>query len=110
MLASTPAEKENRVTEMILTTLNPTASITGKVISLFIAGFVQVLVFLLPVLVAYLFFRMSLNIPELDLSSVTFELGQMIVGALLAIGGFALFTGTLVAIGAVMPPTKMVGC
>jgi len=109
MLTSTLEEKENRVTEMILTTLNPTALISGKVISLFIVGFVQVLVLLLPVLVAYLFFRTSLNIPELDLSSLTFEPGQMIVGALLAIGGFALFTGTLVAIGAVMPTAKDAG-
>ncbi|MDJ0375873.1 ABC transporter permease [Cryobacterium sp. PH31-L1] len=109
MLTSTLEEKENRVTEMILTTLNPTVLISGKVISLFIVGFVQVLVFLLPVLVAYVFFRTSLNIPELDLSSVTIEPGQMIVGALLAIGGFALFTGTLVAIGAVMPTAKDAG-
>ncbi|MDJ0350866.1 ABC transporter permease [Cryobacterium sp. PH29-G1] len=109
MLTSTLEEKENRVTEMILTTLNPTVLISGKVISLFVVGFVQVLVFLLPVLVAYVFFRSSLNIPELDVSSLTIEPRQMIVGALLAIGGFALFTGTLVAIGAVMPTAKDAG-
>ncbi|WP_130177085.1 ABC transporter permease [Cryobacterium sp. SO1] len=109
MLTSTLEEKENRVTEMILTTLNPTALISGKIISVFIVGFVQVLVFLLPVLFAYLFFRSSLNLPELDLSSFTFDPGQMIVGALLALGGFALFTGTAVAIGAVMPNAKDAG-
>ena len=94
---------------MILTTLNPTALISGKIISLFIVGFVQVLVFLLPVLVGYLFFRTSLNLPEIDLASFTFDPVQMIVGALLALGGFALFTGTLVAIGAVMPTAKDAG-
>ncbi|WP_104198560.1 ABC transporter permease [Cryobacterium sp. Y29] len=109
MLTSTLEEKENRVTEMILTTLNPTALISGKIISLFIVGFVQVLVFLVPVLVAYVFFRTSLNLPEIDLSSFTFDPMQMIVGALLALGGFALFTGTLVAIGAVMPTAKDAG-
>ena len=106
MLTSTLEEKENRVTEMILTTLNPTALISGKIISLFIVGFVQVLVFLVPVLVAYGFFRTSLNLPEIDLSGFTFDPVQMIIGALLALGGFALFTGTLVAIGAVMPTAK----
>lgn len=109
MLTSTLEEKENRVTEMILTTLNPTSLITGKIISLFLVGFVQVLVFLLPVLVAYLFFRTSLNLPDIDLSSFTFDPIQMIIGALLALGGFALFTGTLVAIGAVMPTAKDAG-
>ncbi|MFC5932132.1 ABC transporter permease [Cryobacterium melibiosiphilum] len=109
MLTSTLEEKENRVTEMILTTLNPTALISGKIMSLFIVGFVQVLVFLVPVLVAYVFFRTSLNLPVIDLSSFTFDPVQMIVGALLAVGGFALFTGTLVAIGAVMPTAKDAG-
>jgi ABC-2 type transport system permease protein len=109
MLTSTLEEKENRVTEMILTTLNPTALISGKIISLFIVGFVQALVFLLPVVVAYVFFRAPLNLPEIDLSSFTFDPMRMIVGALLALGGFALFTGTLVAIGAIMPTAKDAG-
>jgi ABC-2 type transport system permease protein len=109
MLTSTMEEKENRVTEMILTTLNPTALITGKIISLFVVGFVQALVFLLPVLVGYVFFRSTLNLPNIDLSSFTFDPAQMIVGALLAIGGFALFTSTTVAIGAVTPTAKDAG-
>ncbi|MBG6215461.1 MULTISPECIES: ABC transporter permease [unclassified Cryobacterium] len=102
MLTSTLEEKENRVTEMILTTVHPTALIGGKIISLFIVGFVQVLV-------AYVFFRTSLNLPDIDLNSFTFDPIQMIIGALLALGGFALFTGTLVAIGAVMPTARDAG-
>ena len=51
MLNSTLEEKENRVTEMILTTLNPTTLITGKVIALFAVGLVQMLVFLSPIAV-----------------------------------------------------------
>lgn len=109
MLNSTLEEKESRVTEMILTTLNPTTLILGKVIALFVIGFVQVLVFLLPVAVAFLFFRDSLSLPDLDLAALIFDPGQMIVGALLLIGGFTLFTGTLVAVGAVMPTAKEAG-
>jgi ABC-2 type transport system permease protein len=109
MLTSTLEEKENRVTEMILTTLNPNALISGKIISLFIVGLVQALVFLLPVLVGFFFFRSTLNLPNIDLSSFVFDPAQMIVGALIAIGGFALFTGTTVAIGAVMPTARDAG-
>ena len=58
MLNSTLEEKENRVTEMILTTLNPTTLITGKIISLFMVGLVQIGVFLAPVGLAYVFFRL----------------------------------------------------
>ncbi|WP_284978960.1 ABC transporter permease [Arthrobacter sp. fls2-241-R2A-200] len=106
MLNSTLEEKENRVTEMILTTLNPTTLIVGKIISLFLVGLVQVTVFLAPIVIGYLFFRDRLALPDVDLSALTFEPGPMIVGALLLISGFTLFTAVLVAIGAVMPTAK----
>lgn len=109
MLTSTLEEKENRVTEMILTTLNPTTLIMGKVISLFVVGIVQMLVFALPVVIGYLFFRSSLNLPALDLANLQIDPFQMVVGALLLIGGFVLFTGTLVAVGAIMPTAKEAG-
>jgi len=109
MLASTLEEKENRVTEMILTTINPTSLILGKIISLFALGLVQMAVFVLPLVVAYTLFRTQLNIPTLDLSQLSLNPEQMIVGALILIGGFSLFTGTLVAIGAIMPTAKDAG-
>ncbi|MEO7124398.1 MAG: ABC transporter permease [Lacisediminihabitans sp.] len=109
MLNSTLEEKENRVTEMILTTVNPTTLIVGKIVSLFVIAVVQVLVFALPVIVGYLFFRDSLALPGFDISSLIFDPQRMIVGALILIGGFILFTGTLVAIGAAMPSVKDAG-
>jgi len=109
MLSSTLEEKENRVTEMILTTLNPTTLIIGKVVSLCLVGLLQMLTFALPIVIGYLFFRQNLNLPDVDLSHLTFEPGPMLVGALLLLGGFVLFTGTLVAIGAVMPTVKEAG-
>lgn len=109
MLNSTLEEKENRVTEMILTTMNPTTLIVGKVISLFLVGLVQMATFAVPVVVGYAFFRQNLNLPNLDLSHLTFDPQAMIVGFLLLIGGFLLFTGTLVAIGAVVPTVKEAG-
>jgi ABC-2 type transport system permease protein len=109
MLSSTLEEKENRVTEMILTTLKPTTLISGKVIALFAIGLLQVVVFTSPVVIGYLFFRKQINIPDFDLSALVFEPVPMIIGFLLLIGGFALFTTTLVAIGAVMPTAKEAG-
>ncbi|GAB3119322.1 ABC transporter permease [Glaciibacter psychrotolerans] len=109
MLSATLEEKENRVTEMILTTINPTSLILGKIISLLLIGVVQMLVFALPFALGYLFFRNELNLPNLDLADLRFEPEQMIVGALVLLGGFALFTGTLVALGAAMPTVKDAG-
>ena len=109
MLSSTLEEKENRVTEMILTTLKPTTLISGKVLALFAIGLVQIVVFASPVIVGYIFFRRQVNIPDFDLSSLVFEPGPMVAGFLILVGGFALFTTTLVAIGAVMPTAKEAG-
>ncbi|RMB58947.1 ABC transporter permease [Tessaracoccus antarcticus] len=109
MLNSTLEEKENRVTEMILTTIRPTSLILGKVISLFIIGIVQMLVFAVPVVLAHVFFRNQLSLPDLDLSALVFDPQTMIVGTLVLIGGFALFTTTLVALGAAMPTAKDAG-
>jgi ABC-2 type transport system permease protein len=109
MLTSTLEEKENRVTEIILTTMNATTLVVGKVLSLFIVGIAQIIVFAIPLVIGYAFFRAKLNLPNFDLSSLEFNPGQMIVGALLLAGGFVLFTGTLVAVGAVMPTAKEAG-
>ena len=109
MVNSTLEEKENRVTEMILTTLKPTTLITGKVITLFMIGLVQALVFALPVVIGYLFFRDALNIPSLDLSQLVFDPARMIVAFLITLGGFSLYATTLVAVGAAMPTAKDAG-
>ncbi|MGO4805390.1 ABC transporter permease, partial [Arthrobacter sp. 2MCAF15] len=79
------------------------------VIALFMVGLVQILVFLTPIAVGYAFFRDKLAIPDLDLSNLRFEPGTMLVGALLLLGGFIVFTGVLVAIGAIMPTAKDAG-
>ena len=109
MLTSTQEEKENRVTEIILTTLKPNTLILGKIFSLFTIGVVQILIFALPVIIGYTFFRRNLRLPILDLSALNFQVAPMVIGLLLLVGGFTLFTATLVAVGAIMPTAKEAG-
>lgn len=109
LLNSTVEEKENRVTEMILTTLNPTSLIVGKLLATLLAGIVQGLVVLLPALVVYFAFGSNLNIPSFDLSVITIEPLQLLFGSLILFGGLMVFTGSLVAIGAIMPTAKEAG-
>lgn len=111
LLNSTVEEKENRVTEMILTTLNPTVLIVGKLIATFLAGIVQALVMLSPAVAAYFLLGSEVvNLPSVDiLSKLVFDPVAMTIGFLLLIGGLMLFTGTLVAIGAIMPTAKEAG-
>jgi ABC-2 type transport system permease protein len=106
MLTATVEEKENRVTEMILTTIRAKTLLVGKVISLFVIGFVQMLAFAVPIAAGYVFFRDKINVPDVDFSALEFQSGSMIIGGLLLLASFSLFTATLVAIGAAMPTVK----
>lgn len=111
LLNSTVEEKENRVTEMILTTLNPTVLIVGKLIATFLAGLVQAAVMITPAVAAYFVLGADVvNLPSADiLSKLVFDPTAMAIGAFLLVGGLMLFTGTLVAVGAVMPTAKEAG-
>lgn len=109
MLVSTTEEKENRVIEMILTTIEARVLIIGKIISLIALALVQVLAILIPVIVAYLFFREQLSLPNLDLSNLPLDPVRIAIGAAIFALSFLLFTGLLVAIGAVAPTAKEAG-
>lgn len=108
MLTTTTEEKENRVTEMLLTSLSSRALIIGKIASLVILGAIQILVTITPVVVVYLLARDALNIPDVSsfIGTIQIELWPTLLGAALLISGFLLFTGLLVGIGAAMPTAK----
>ena len=106
MLTATLEEKENRVTEMILTTIKSTSLLSGKVLALGIIGLVQVLVIVIPTLIVAMILARSGSIATIDLSQLVFEPVPMILGTLMLFGGFFLFTTSLVAIGAAMPTVK----
>jgi ABC-2 type transport system permease protein len=106
MLTSTTEEKENRVIEMILTTIEARTLIIGKIISLIILAFIQGLIVVLPALFGYILLHDKLALPSIDLSSLPVDPGRILVSAAIFIVSFLLFTGLLVAIGAAMPTAK----
>lgn len=108
MLTSTTEEKENRVTEMLLTSITSRALIIGKIASLIILGFVQIAVIIIPLVLAYVLARDALGIPDLSafLNNIQIELWPTLLGAGLLVSGFLLFTGLLVGIGAATPTAK----
>jgi ABC-2 type transport system permease protein len=106
MLTSTTEEKENRVIEIILTSVDAGSLIIGKILALVLVGVLQIAVMSLPVVIGFLFFRDKLNFPQLDLAQLSIEPIRFLVGAGLFIFSFLLFTGLLVTIGAVVPTAK----
>lgn len=109
MLVSTTEEKENRVTEMILTTIEARTLIIGKIFSLIVLAFIQIIIILVPAIIAYVFLHDELALPNIDLSSIPFDPVRITIGAVIFMLSFLLFTGLLVAIGAVAPTAKEAG-
>lgn len=108
MLTSTTEEKENRVTEMILTSIKSRSLIIGKIFALLILGVIQIATLVIPILLAYLLARDSLNIPDISgfITNIQFEFWPIFIGAFLLVGSLLLFTGFSVAIGAAVPTAK----
>lgn len=106
MLISTTEEKENRVTEMILTTITANTLIIGKIFSLIALAFIQIVAIIVPIVIIYLLFRSQLALPNFDLTSIPLDSVRIAIGAIIFMLSFLLFTGILVAVGAVAPTAK----
>lgn len=121
MLNITVEEKENRVTEMILTTIHPTTLIVGKIVALLVLGIVQSMVAVLPLALAPALLARTTSMSASDRAELNQMMptpadilaavnpGAIAVAAALFVGAFLMFTGLLVSIGAVMPTAKDAG-
>lgn len=109
MLNITMEEKENRVSEMILTTIDPTVLIIGKVIGVVALGVIQGLVFSLPLLAWLLISATSGQSILPGGVDLVFDPLTLVGAVGLFLAGFLLLTGLLVAIGAIMPTAKDAG-
>ncbi len=109
MLTSTTEEKENRVIEMILTTIEAKTLIVGKIISLMMLSIIQMLLILLPSILGYILFHDKLSLPIIDLSSIPLDPSRIFIGFLIFALSYSLFTGLLVMIGAATPTAKEAG-
>jgi len=106
MLTSIIEEKENRVIEMILTTIKPTTLLVGKLFSLIILAFIQLLIILLPIAAGYFALKNQLSLPNFDLASIPLDPLSITLGAVIFVVSFLMYTGILMTIGAAMPTAK----
>jgi ABC-2 type transport system permease protein len=106
MLASTTEEKENKVIEIILTTIKARTLIIGKILSLIVLALIQVVIIITPVIIAYIYLHDKLSLPNLDLNNIPFNFAHIVAGAVMFILSFLMLTGLLVAIGSAVPTAK----
>ncbi|MCL1839403.1 ABC transporter permease [Candidatus Saccharibacteria bacterium] len=97
-------EKENRISEMILTSLKPRDLITGKIISLIILGFIQLAILIIPIVVLTIF-GFSNNIIPSDFV-IDFNFWTVLSTLILLLASFFLFTALCVTIGVLVPTAK----
>jgi ABC-2 type transport system permease protein len=103
ILVATTEEKENRITEMILTTVKSRTLVIGKICAQWILMLIQMALLVLPIIAALVFFP---EVLPFNLGDVSIDPGQLAIGAALALSGIALFTGLGFAIGSVVPTAK----
>lgn len=103
MLTSTTEEKENRVTEIILTTIRARTLIIGKILGILATGLLQLIVIMGPTIAALIAFQ---NGGGLNLSNIPIDPTAVTIGAILLVTSLMLYTGLFVATGAALPTAK----
>lgn len=108
-MVSTTEEKENRVIEMILTTVESRTLVIGKILSIITLAMIQVALLVIPAIIAYINLHSQLSLPMVDLSSLEFDTARIVVAVILFAVSFMMFTGLLVTVGAATPTAKEAG-
>jgi len=104
MISSTTEEKENRVAEILLTSIKPKTLILGKIASIFVMGGIQIMAIIVPLVIAYVKFKSQLSLPGgVSITQIPLNGGQILLGVAFLLLGLLMFTGILVGLGAMFP-------
>lgn len=108
MLTSTTEEKENRVTEMILTSISAKTLVVGKLISILILGAIQIFALLVPILIAFLGFSKNLGLPNLSnfTDGIVWDGMTILKASLILVFGLLMTVGAIIALGSAMPTAQ----
>jgi ABC-2 type transport system permease protein len=110
MISATTEEKENRAAEILLTAIKSQSLILGKILSIFVLGLVQIIVIVVPLLIAYTLFKSHITLPgDVSLSHLPLNTQAISFGALFFLGGITVFTGFLVGLSALFPSAQEAG-
>lgn len=105
LLMAVVEEKENRISEMILTSISAKNLIIGKIIALITLGTIQISIFIIPMLGLLI---ANLNNPAVESIIKSIELNPVIISAniTLLFVSYFLFTGLSTFIGTLTPTAK----
>ncbi|MBO7718267.1 ABC transporter permease [Candidatus Saccharibacteria bacterium] len=98
-------EKENRISEMILTAVSAKTLIIGKMIAMIILGFIQIFAFMVPVLIL-VFLNRDNPIVSSVLSVIEVDPFMVVTSVILFLFSILFVTGILTCIGAFTPNAR----
>ena len=102
MLNSITNEKTNRVMEILMTSINPTQMLTGKIVALGLVGLMQTIIWSVS---GFLLLRLSGRTMDLA-SSFQLPISILFWGILFFIGGYTLYASLMAGLGAMVPNLK----
>ncbi len=104
LVAAMTEEKENRITELLLTSIKPISLILGKTISLMVIGLLQLAILIIPIVLVCIVANKMGAIPlDLQIQLGVFDIIQNLI---LLIGAYYLFTALCILIGVISPSAK----
>lgn len=98
-------EKENRISEMILTSITAKSLVIGKILSLIVLGFIQIAVFLIPIIAGVIIYRDNPMVASI-LSSIQIDPWVITSNLLLLVLSYFLFAGACTLIGSLTPTAR----
>ncbi|MBI2861605.1 MAG: ABC transporter permease [Chloroflexi bacterium] len=102
LLQSVAEEKENRVVEVLLSSVSATQLLVGKVLGLGAAGLAQIVIWLLTARLAF----SVLSVDPLLFGGMAFPTEMMVLGIIYFLLGYLLFAALLAAVGAATPSLR----
>ncbi len=105
MLMAVVEEKENRISEMILTAVSARDLIIGKIIALILLGFLQMSVFLIPSVLLLYLNRENPMISNV-IGMIEFEPIPLIMNIVLLLFSYFMYTGASTLVGALVPTAR----
>lgn len=105
LLMTVVEEKENRISEMLLTSISARHLIVGKILSMLLLGLVQICVLIIPVAILVFIFRDQPMINGL-LSSIVLDPVTIISNLILLFFSIFLVTGMLTYVGTIISNAK----
>ena len=98
-------EKENRISEMILTSVSAKNLVIGKTLSLIALGFLQMVVFIVPAVAALIIYRDNPAISGI-LAQIDWDPVRILGNFALLLVSYFMFAGACTLVGSLMPTAR----